>query len=501
MSLPPVADLPAGLPGGLVRPEILTLEIGSTITKANAFARAQGRFAHLGQGFAPTSVAEGDVGVGVAAALAALTSGMLSRAAAGTDVAAATDAVAGALADAETFVNSSAAGGLRMTVHGLTASMTARAAREASLGAGAIVTQVTAGRLRDDDLDDLLDARPNMVLLAGGVDHGEAEVVVDNARAIARVLAGGVDGRAVPVVYAGNIAARRSVRAAFDAAGIELLVADNVFPDVDILQVGPVRELVHELFGRHIVHAPGMAALARLSSAGIVPTPGAVLFAAERLAAAGGDVVVVDVGGATTDVHSVTDGNPEIQGRALDPEPRAKRTVEGDLGVFVNAANVAAAAGDPAWSDRLGDLAALPSRAAEVELTAWLCARAVETAVRRHAGTLAEVYTPAGRRQVVRGKDLTAVRWVVGTGGALTRVPDGRQRLAAVCRGLSRSGVPGEPAPLLPPPEATIILDDQYLLSALGTLARAYPEEAAATLSAWASSAGAPALDPEGAGR
>ena len=51
--------------------EILTLEVGSTITKANGFVRrAGGGFDHVAQGFAPTSVAEGDVGIGVDAALA-----------------------------------------------------------------------------------------------------------------------------------------------------------------------------------------------------------------------------------------------------------------------------------------------------------------------------------------------------------------------------------------------------------------------------------------------
>ena len=96
-----------------MRPDVLTLEVGSTITKANGFVRRPGRgFLHVGQGFAPTSVAAGDVGAGVDAALADL------RARSGIDP-----------EGAETFVNSSAAGGLRMTVHGLTASMTARAAR------------------------------------------------------------------------------------------------------------------------------------------------------------------------------------------------------------------------------------------------------------------------------------------------------------------------------------------------------------------------------------
>ena len=97
--------------------EVLTIEVGSTITKVNGFnLRSDVGFEHVAQGFAPTSVAQGDVGVGVEQAIADLEARL-----------------GGSIGKPETFVNSSAAGGLRMVVHGLTYSMTARAAREAAL--------------------------------------------------------------------------------------------------------------------------------------------------------------------------------------------------------------------------------------------------------------------------------------------------------------------------------------------------------------------------------
>ncbi|MPU17892.1 DNA mismatch repair protein MutL, partial [Acinetobacter baumannii] len=65
----------------------------------------------------------------------------------------------------------------------------------------------------------------------------------------------------------------------------------------------------------------------------IMPTPGAVMEATKLLYEIIGDVIVVDVGGATTDVHSVTEGSVEILDILVTPEPKAKRTVEGDLGV------------------------------------------------------------------------------------------------------------------------------------------------------------------------
>ncbi|HPA50042.1 MAG TPA: glutamate mutase L [Thermoanaerobaculia bacterium] len=438
--------------------EVLTLEVGSTITKANGFVRlAAGGFDHVAQGFAPTSVGAGDVGIGVDAALADL------RARSGLDP-----------SGAETFVSSSAAGGLRMTVHGLTMSMTARAAREAALGAGGIVKLVTAGELESWELDEIRAISPNLVLLAGGVDHGEKGIVLKNAEKLAALVAGGLR---VPVLYAGNAALRRPVTEIFRLAGVELHVAQNVFPDVDVLNVDPLRRLVHEAFNRHIVNAPGMQRLAGLTRHEVLPTPGAVLRGAELFAEVAGDCLVFDVGGATTDVHSVTEGSADWHARLVEPEPRAKRTVEGDLGVYVNARNVVALADEPDGEERLADLSALPVTERQKALTRWLCDRAVSIGARRHAGVVSDLYTPTGRKQVVKGKDLTAVRWVVATGGALTKVEGAAECLRAVCTGAGRH--------LLPDPSATILVDAEYRFSALGTLAHAYPDDVRATFRRW----------------
>ena len=442
-------------------PDILTIEVGSTITKANGFRRLEaGGFAHVAQGFAPTSVTvgkrQGDVAIGVQQAIAEM----------GLDL-----PEPGQVGWPETFVNSSAAGGLRMTVHGLTASMTARAAREAALGAGAIVKLVTAGRLSEYDLEEIRETRPNIILLAGGVDFGESETVLGNAEKLASL------GLETPVLYAGNAAARKAVQRIFQAANIEVLIAANVFPDVDVLNIEPLRRIVHELFNKHIIHAPGMFRFREFTSWGILPTPGAVLRGAELFAEALGDCLVFDVGGATTDVHSVTDGSLEWASKLTEPEPRAKRTVEGDLGVYVNARNIIEMQGDPAWEERLGDLRAMPATEQERELTRWLTQRAVESGARRHAGVVTDIYSPTGRRQVVKGKDLSAVKWVVGTGGALTRIDGGEAILRSICSG------PGKY--LLPVREAQILMDRDYRFSALGTLAQAYPDDVRLTFINW----------------
>jgi hypothetical protein len=375
------------------------------------------------------------------------------------------------------FVSSSAAGGLRMTVHGLTAGMTSRAAREAALNAGGIVAFVTAGPLGGDDVDRIRRAAPNMVVLAGGVDYGDRDVVVANAHRLA-TLGGGI-----PVVFAGNVAARAEVRRVLGAAGTDVAVAGNVFPEVDVVDVEPVRRIVHDRFNQHIVTAPGLAGLAARTRWPVLPTPSAVLRAAELFADEAGDCLVVDAGGATTDVHSVTLGSAYWAEHGADPEPRVRRTVEGDLGVHVNAASVAELAGGD-LPDRIGGLTPFAT-AGSRDTVVRLRAAAVATAVRRHAAAVRDVIVPGGRKQAAHGgTDLTAVRWVIGTGGALTRVPGGEGVLRELCRGAGRH--------LLPEPEATALLDTGYLLSALGVVAQAHPEAVRATLRQLAG------LSPEG---
>ncbi len=435
--------------------DILTLEVGSTITKANGFVKTpQNTLKHVAQGFSPTTVAEGNVGIGVAAAIEDLekTSGL------NTD-------------NVEVFANSSAAGGLRVTVHGLTYNMTARAAREASLGAGAIIKMVTAGELSAFDLEEIEEINPNMILLSGGVEYGAKEVILENAIKLACMDLG------VPVVYCGNSALKRAVTKIFSKSGIELMIAPNVFPDVDVLNVEPLREKMQELFSQNIIHAPGMERLRGLTDKQIIPTPAAVLRATEIFSEVGGDALVIDVGGATTDVHSVSDGSPEYSDKLIEPEPRAKRTVEGDLGVYVNAANILEMANDSDHTSREQEVKAMPSSENEIEMTRWLCSKAVEFGIRRHAGTLADLFTPSGKKQVVKGKDLSAIKWIIGTGGALTRVKGGLEILSSVCTG------PGKY--LLPRPESRVLLDSNYLFSAYGTISIEYPELVKNTFKSW----------------
>ncbi len=438
--------------------DALVFEIGSTTTVVSAFEGLAGwpRTAPrlVAQGVAPTSVAQGDVGIGVAAARARL------------------EEATGPLLPALTLATSSAAGGLRMTVHGLTQKMTAMAAHEAALGAGAVVEYVTAGRMRDADLRAVDEIAPSLVLLAGGVEGGDSETVLFNAERLAELSSRPI------VVYGGNSAAAGEARALLERAGFRVRVTTNVYPAVDELDILPARAVIHDAFEEHITHAPGMERLAELVSGRILPTPGAVLIAAETLAEHAGDLLVVDVGGATTDVHSVTDGSPELAALALEPQPHSKRTVEGDLGTFVSAAHVVELL---AADERPATLPpAIPAAPEEVDAAVALARAATVTAVHRHAGHLTNLYTPSGRQTVVRGRDLTACRLVIGTGGALTRLPGGVEALEAA------RGSGGER--LLPMSDARCMLDRDYVFACCGALAGSF--EAAAVVSLMLASTG-----------
>ena len=437
--------------------DVLVAEIGSTTTLVNAFAGIntdEPRF--IGQGQAPTSVLEGDVRIGLEGAVEDLKNRL------GLDK----------IEYGEMLATSSAAGGLRMCVHGLVYDMTVKAAQAAALGAGAIVTMATAGKMSEYDIEDLVASRPNLILLAGGTDYGERETALYNAARIAETRL------KAPVIYAGNVQNQRAVMDIFKKAGVSCTVTENVYPKLDKLNIEPARKIIHKVFEEHIIKAPGMEHIRDMVTGSIMPTPGAVMEAVQLIYNEIGDVVAVDIGGATTDVHSVTGGSEEIGILMTSPEPFAKRTVEGDLGLYVNAKNLIERIGESALQNELGiDMEAvmanylpIPKTEGQFKLTERLCREAGLVALERHAGALRYIYTPSGRKTVAEGKDLTAVKTIIGTGGALTRLPHREQLLRALAD-CNATGMMLYPKPS----KIRLLFDDDYIMASLGVMSKHYP--------------------------
>ena len=438
--------------------DVLIAEIGSTTTLMNAFLLGD-EPRYLGQGMAPTTVLEGDVRVGLSRALEDLES---------------------RLGDKVTYdkmlATSSAAGGLRMSVHGLVYDMTVRAAEAAALGAGGVIRQVTGGKMSKYDLMDLKALHPNLILIAGGTDYGERETALYNSEQVAAL-----GMRDVPVLYAGNVQNQNIVKSIFEAAGIPVFITENVYPRLDELNIEPCRKMIQKVFEQHIVRAPGMEGIRDMVTGPILPTPGAVMEAARLLYDDIGDLVVLDIGGATTDVHSVSEGSPEIAALATRPEPFNKRTVEGDLGLFINARHLVDAIGPEELSRELdidteavmAAYAPIPATKEQMKLTERLCLEAGQTAIRRHAGHYRYIYLPEGRKTMTEGKDLSQVKYIVGTGGALTRLPH-RESLLRQMADMNGSGTMLYPKP----GEAQLLFDNDYIMASLGVLSKEYPQEA-----------------------
>ena len=446
--------------------DVLVADIGSTTTVVNAFTGIRtDNLTFLGQGQASTTVLEGDVLIGIQGAIKDLCEKL----------------GASSIEYDEMHASSSAAGGLKMTVHGLVYDMTARAAKEAALGAGGNIHYVTAGKLRRTDLERIRAIKPNLILLAGGVDFGERETAVYNAEMIRSL------DLKIPVIYAGNCENRDEISLIFDEeSGVELYIVDNVYPKIDELNVEPCRKIIQEAFEEHIIHAPGMEHVREMVNGPIIPTPGAVMECTKLLNECIGNVITLDVGGATTDLHSVTEDGDMIARLLISPEPKAKRTVEGDLGVFVNMKNIISLIGEKELREELSDVdidsvtesyKAIPKTPDEIRFVERLTKEAVVKAAERHAGRIRYIYGPSGRATVAEGKDLTQVKYIVGTGGALSRLPARVEILKEIAKH-NKNGML-----LFPGEHAEILIDSDYIMASLGVLSLKYKGAAIKLLS------------------
>lgn len=433
-------------------------DVGSTWTKVAVVDVAAG--ALVGSAAAPTTIGS-DVLRGLDAAVAAATAGLPAG-------------------DAPWYVCSSAGGGLRLAVVGYEPLVTAQAGRRVGLSAGADVVHVAAGRLGAAQLAALRAARPDVVLLVGGTDGGDADTLTHNATRLARAR------WRVPTVLAGNVDVRDGLRELLAGSGVPVTVADNVLPRIGVLAPGSARAAIREVFLRHVIGGKRLSRGARFGRLVRAATPDAVLTGVEVLAdTCGGDLVVVDVGGATTDVYSVLtpDERADGPGREVAGSLWRARTVEADLGMRWSAPGVLRAAVrerllDPVEADglapavraRADDPGFVPAGAVDAAVDRRIAALAATVAVRRHARGAA-----TGERA---GRDLRDVRLLVGSGGVLRHAapPDAAAVLAAVLS--DHAGGWAVPRAARP------VVDVAYVLAAAGLLAGEHPQAARALLGA-----------------
>jgi uncharacterized protein (TIGR01319 family) len=199
--------------------------------------------------------------------------------------------------------------------------------------------------------------------------------------------------------------------------------------------------------------------------------------------------MIVEVGGATTNIHSVAEqspATPQTLVRGL-PEPRIKRTVEGDLGIRYNAPTIYEHIGRETFFSRLGALnpavderecdprryvkylsdnvGYVPSTAVGLDVDIVLAQSAAEIAAERHAGTLRHEFSVVGEIAVQHGKNLLSTENMIGTGGIFRY---GYRPGRVLRSALFRSEAPWS----LRPRDPRMFIDAEYLLYGIGLLRR-----------------------------
>jgi uncharacterized protein (TIGR01319 family) len=398
------------------------LDVGSTWTKA-VLVHPDGTLA----GFAEHPTTGDDVLAGMDAAVRAVS-------AAGRDAA------------PEVLACSSAGGGIRLAVVGSERIAATEAGHRVATSAGARVVHVHAGPLQTSDIRLLRSARPGVVLLTGGADGDDPSGLLHNAGRLARARI------RHPILLAGNVAAREDALALLRATGRRVLPCDNVLPRRGEVVPGLAREALAQMYRRHAIGGRGAAAAARFRRLVRVVTPDAVAHAATELARiCSGRVLVVDVGCATTDVHSAVGA-------------KAHRTVEGDLGVRAAAGGVlvegqAEGIVDPVEADLLG-----PTVARMASETGYVPRDAGSAAEDRRIAALATVIAVRRHMRVHAGAERD-LGLVVLSGGVF-RQRDRASGLAAVVSTLRTDPVL---APALA--DVPVVVDADFAVAPAGLLA------------------------------
>ena len=444
------------------------VDFGSTFTKASLVDLGAGRI--IGSAEHRTTI-ETDVLDGYDACLAALV---------------AQDPRA---SDAEVLACSSAGGGLRIAVIGNEELVTAEAGRRVALSSGGRVVDVVSFGGSAAGISTGSMTTTDVVLLTGGTDGGNSEVLLHAARELVE------SGWRGPVVVAANVAAQREVAGILH--DVPHVLADNVVPRIGVLTPAPARAAIREVFLRHVIGGkhlssrpdPSTGSGHRFTAMVRGATPDVVLTGVELLSRGldgehpgAGDVVVLDIGGATTDVHSVVEVDPEDG--SVDPDGLARevvaptpvsRTVEGDLGMRWSAVSTVEAADQPelaaAARRRRDEPGFLPGTPAEHDEDEAIAGAAAGLALRRHAGRSRVVTSPEGRVVERTGVDLREVDLLVGSGGVLRH-----GRVGIADRVLAPAV--GEHGDWQVPRRPRIVVDHDYVLAAAGLLAGPHPRAA-----------------------
>ncbi|MEV4319254.1 glutamate mutase L [Actinocrispum sp. NPDC049592] len=349
------------------------------------------------------------------------------------------------------LVCSSAGGGLRLAVVGQERLISAEAGYRVALSAGAKVVHVFAGYLEPPSIKALKESRPDVVLLVGGTNGGDDKALLHNAKAMERFRI------RVPIVLAGNVEAQP--RALAEMPRRTVVPTANVLPDVGDLDPQPARAAIREVFLDHVIGGKALSRGPTFRRLVKMVTPDAVLTGVSQLASEDA-VLVVDVGGATTDVYSSV--STKDAGTSAVAMPGDMRTVEGDIGMRFSVKGIVAAA----EADRLikpGELRKEAERLAEeIDFTPQ---DEDQLAVDLRLGTLAAIVAIRRHLTLLEGRlGPKGAGLLILSGGVFRHADD----LTSVITELRRD-------PVLRPVlrNAKVVVDHAYVLAPAGLLVNA----------------------------
>lgn len=391
------------------------------------------------------------------------------------------------------LASSSAAGGLKLAAIGLVPVLTLEAARRAALGAGAKVVWSSGFELDPSKIRQLETLAPDIVLLCGGTDGGDKKTILHNARLLA------ASSVQAPILIAGNQVAAEEIQRMLGGVNKTCFITENVLPELQTLNIEPAQTLIREIFIRHITQAKGLNKAQEYLGDIVMPTPKATLQAAALLSEGAegepgiGPLLIVEIGGATINIHSVSESgalDPKVVLRGL-PEANAKRTVEGDLGIRYNAATILELVGVESLMAQVREMhpttemtqaeleekvrtlsrnvGAVPGENINDDCIDYALSTCAATlAVTRHVGTLKTEYALTQEVKVQHGKDLTRVANVIGTGGLFKY---GKWPRSVLNSALYDPRNPGSLKPMSP----RFYIDSEYILYGVGLLSAEYP--------------------------
>ncbi|MFR4814892.1 methylaspartate mutase accessory protein GlmL [Peptoniphilus sp.] len=364
---------------------------------------------------------------------------------------------------------SSASGGLKVIAIGFSKSLTTDAARLASLSSGARILNVYSYELKDEQVEEIKSAGADIIVLCGGTDHGNRDNIIYNAKKLAK---GSVK---TPVVVAGNIDTHEEIRDIFNKADVSCDFTENVMPTTNTINYRPLRQTIGDLFIKTIAHAKGIDLLSKDFEI-LLPTPVAVQKAMSVYAKYLDKVILsVDIGGATTDIHSIGKtyyGEENIISPPID-EPYEKRTVEGDMGMRYSATALYESVGEEPFLKfgikdakektefRFNHTNYIPDNDEDLFFDNVLCYIATHTSLMRHVGHIKKIKTPTRTIYEQYGKDLRPAEMFIGTGGSLINSDDPKKILSAI-RDLDEKYLINR--------DVKCYLDKEYILSSAGLI-------------------------------